>query len=173
MFEHSFVISRNEPRFQNVENSLETIGIHPRKWQEVRYVGIEPEISRFNYNVIGCSTSHMSIVKMAEYLNWDCVAIFEEDCCLSDTFDLNFLKFCLDNIPQDCDALALGHLYAKTQSKYFSRISHISELWGSHAYILFNRGYEKYQKMFASRHYYADRILERINTYIIYPSMFS
>ena len=176
LFEHSFVISRNELQFQDVENSLTTIGIHPKKWQAVCYANNIPEpskISKFEYNILGCSTSHMSIVKMAEYLDWDCVAIFEEDCCLSDTFDLNFLKFCLDNIPQDCDALALGHSYASMQSKYFSHISRVSQMYGSHAYILFKRGYEKYQRMFASRHYYADRVLEHINTYIIYPPMFS
>ena len=176
LFEHSFVISRNELRFQDVENSLATLGIYPKKWQAVCYANHIPEpskISNLDYNILGCSTSHMSIVKMAEYLDWDCVAIFEEDCCLSDTFDLNFLKFCLDNIPQDCDALALGHSYAITQSKYFSHISRVSQMFGSHAYILFKRGYEKYQKMFASRHYYADRVLECINTYIVYPPMFS
>lgn len=172
LFEHSFVISRSIPHFQDVDETLNSIGIFPKMWQAAEYCNMVPVITREEYGIIGCSTSHMSIVKLAEYMNWDCVAIFEEDCCFSNVFNMEFLKNCLQNIPQDCDAIALGYLSVNTQSKYFSPIEKINLLFGSHAYILFNRGYEKYQKVFAKVTYHTDRVLEHLNTYVIYPSMF-
>lgn len=115
----------------------------------------------------------MSLVKMAEYLGWDCIAIFEEDCIFSEHFNLEYLKKCLDNIPLDCDSLVLGtNKHHILKSEYFSPVAMIDNIWGSHAYILFKRAYEKYQKVFSKTHYHADQVLNGLNTYAIYPEMF-
>ena len=49
LFEHSFVIARDVPRYQDVENTLNSIGIYPKKWQAVEYYPFLKEVPRWEY----------------------------------------------------------------------------------------------------------------------------
>lgn len=113
-------------------------------------------------NVTNCSFSHAAAVKMAQALGWPFVCIFEDDAipCIS---ILDKLPEYLSRIPDGSDLVRLGELVAPN-CKVPAPVMAVAEdgmyysarTWGSHAYIVFSRYYDKYEYIFNNVCMWAD-----------------
>ena len=100
-----------------------------------------------------CTQSHISIVSRAKYHNLPYVLVFEDDAypCINCRLKLEqYFKY----IPNDASMIVLGWSNHKCNTqrfdKYFNRVT-TSTICGSHAYLLFKDGYDKYLNYFAVR----------------------
>lgn len=96
-------------------------------------------------NVINCSLSHVALIKYAQMNELPFICVFEDDAVPHKDVKL-FLDSVLSNIPDDCDMLKLGVLGfhgpdSKTLNSNLTVNNHTS---GSHAYVIFNRYYQRY-----------------------------
>lgn len=87
---------------------------------------------------------NLAIAKAAEALDWPFVCIFEDDArpCIGAG---QKLQSALQGLPEDIDMLKLGWLCKRDVVAFSQKLCFASTL-GSHAYVLFKRGYRKFQK---------------------------
>lgn len=155
LMENSFVITVHEDRFQNFYTTFVNNGLmSPRK-----FIGYTIPNGTYHSagwvkktNVFNCAFSHISIIKMADCLNWPYICIFEDDAypCPNIT---SVLPEYLRDIPDDIDMLKIGYLNIMDRYKLESYndlyYSH-AKTWGSHAYIIFRKYYKVYNELFKS-----------------------
>lgn len=100
-------------------------------------------------NAYNCSIGHTSIIKMAKCLKLPFVCIFEDDAF--PTKDIyQKLKHYLSCIPNDTDILVMGWSFLKSKPINYSKMYDIlkDEIHGSHAYIIFEKAYDRYLKSY-------------------------
>ena len=91
-----------------------------------------------------CALSHASIIKLAKAMDFPFVVIFEDDAYPCKYVEKE-LKKILHDVPDDADMLVLGYNKLKSLIRVNDRISKLSGfLWGSHAYVIFNKAYTDY-----------------------------
>lgn len=150
LLRHSVVISIDNEiynRFKCIFEQQELTPI-PKLYQGMEVYGIgaywEPRHQIQDNSIAQCLYSHLSIIKMAKFLDWPYVCIFEDDAypCRNCRQHLEEL---LNDVPDDANCLILGTYHLKTTSYSKSdKISYCNEVWGSHAYIMFKKGYDDY-----------------------------
>lgn len=141
---------------------------------------------RYNYqpaknSVISCSNSHIACIQMAKDNDWPFVIIFEDDCLgRTDSFmkTVEIIRHC----PPDCDVLQLGIRGMRHVSYYTDTLSGFCKnklggnTWGSHAYIVFSRGYTRtiknLQKFVVADEAIFDIPSTRLNTYVVKNNQF-
>jgi hypothetical protein len=158
VFTHAFVVSIDEVRYQAFVDNFKKAGIEtiPKLWNGMyvsdKYIDIyrrgDPRMMT-NCTVIKqiCNAcGQYFIVVMAKVFDWPFVTIFEDDAVpvegIKEKLDLY-----LSNIPDDIDAIRLGYLDGKPPSKApIFEFDHISSefRYGSHAYIVFKKYYDKF-----------------------------
>lgn len=162
VFAHAFVVSIDEIRYQAFVDNFKKAGIEtiPKLWNGMyvsdKYIDIyrrgDPRMMT-NCTVIKqiCNAcGQYFIVVMAKVFDWPFVTIFEDDAVpvegIKEKLDLS-----LSNLPDDTDAIRLGYLnnsHAISRKLNFTS-NHISYefRYGSHAYIVFKKYYDRYLQM--------------------------
>lgn len=154
LLEKSFVITIHDDRFNIFCNNFLKCGLTtlPKKYtgftmpnKIYKDIGLNK-----TSNTANCSFSHISIIKLAESLNWPFVCIFEDDAypCVD---IISKLQLLLTDIPNEVDMIKLGYLSIRNNLLYLSsnkRFYLNAITWGSHAYIVFKKYYQAYYKLF-------------------------
>lgn len=93
-------------------------------------------------NVLNCTLSHLALIKYAQFKNLPFICIFEDDAYPRKDI-IEKLEYYMSDIPDDTDVLKLGsiktHSVIKQRGKFEYSITR-----GTHAYIVFNRYYQRY-----------------------------
>jgi hypothetical protein len=119
----------------------------------------------------GCLLSHLEIMRKCE----DEILIFEDDCKLLHPW--NVLEKAYAQMPKNWDALWLGANVIKPLTRYSENLFRLRAGWTSHGILwskkMVNRiltdGYDTIIKYKNIDTYFARRIQEQYNCYIIYP----
>lgn len=117
-------------------------------------------------NMLNCSISHLNIIQIAKYLDLDYCCIFEDDCipCIN---CYEKLQDVLNDIPNDLDILKLGQIYnSNVISNVNSKLIRYQNTYGSHAYIIFKKYYDKYIELWDTNFVADDLVLNDINSII-------
>jgi GR25 family glycosyltransferase involved in LPS biosynthesis len=119
------------------------------------------------YGALGCGVSHAALVKYANLLNLDFIAIFEDDAYPCDEI-LEKLTEYLTGIPDDCDILKIGWsgVY-KNENSFQQKFNRQPKSWGTFAYVIFKRYYKRYFENF-KKSYISDHDVmssDSVNTY--------
>ena len=152
LLENSFVITIDDQRYNEFVNNFKHAGFDllPRRFDGFaipngmyKNVGL---IKTKNY--CNCSLSHIAIVKYAKMMNMPYVCIFEDDAYPCKGIQEQFKRL-ISMIPYDADIVKLGFTRYVDKAKVFDSNGELSLLknensWGSHAYIVFSKYYDKY-----------------------------
>lgn len=151
LLNHSFVITIDENRFDNFCKVFQYHKLNPLPKRFNGYTlpnDIHKDIGLIKTsNICNCSFSHISIIKMAESMNWPFVCIFEDDAypCKDIT---NKLQLSLNNIPTGIDMIKYGYTDIRNQNDLCTSNDNMffmnAKTWGSHAYIIFKQYYNTY-----------------------------
>lgn len=96
-----------------------------------------------SWGAVGCSLSHILLWKELVDKNLDAMLIFEDDVNFFDNFK-DTLPVILENIPEDADAVFLSisrNFKGVRYNDLFDRV--LDQFFGTHAYIMTNRGAKK------------------------------
>lgn len=140
--DNSYYITVNNKKASLTEKYFSTnFGFSPKRFDGVLMTD----------RVRGCSKSHQLVIQNAKKLDLPFVIIFEDDCAATRNcfFDiLNYIK----HAPKVCNILVLGKRGStgivkkiddiKEYNNFYLLINPCKE-WGSHAYIVFKRGYDQ------------------------------
>ncbi len=140
-------------RWRRCKNILERFNIEVERFPGIVY---QDKISEKNYKPginrngeIGCTLSHLSIIKTAKNLNYNNVFIFEDDVILDDDFN-NYLS-CLDKIPDDWDMIYLGWVFSYGMENCFTKISKnlykLKYAYCTHAYGVNKKIFDKFLEL--------------------------
>ena len=145
---HSFVISIDDNKLETFYRRFQKCSLCtllPKHFTGFQILnGIYKECGLVKTrDLCNCFISHIALVKMAQALDWDYIGIFEDDACPCIDYREK-LQNILQNLPSDIDLLKLGHLGCigdrHTVDSKFEEV----ETYGSHAYIVFKKYYNKY-----------------------------
>ena len=100
------------------------------------------------YGALGCGVSHAALIKHADLLGLDFVAIFEDDAYPCDGIREKLAEY-LTGIPDDCDILKLGwsNVY-QNNDKFCQKFNAQPKSWGTFAYVVFKKYYKRYFENF-------------------------
>ena len=113
-----------------------------------------------------CTISHTNVIRMANFLNWDGVLIFEDDAypCINCK---KKLEDSIKNMPNDANILVLGwNLNRNTSfsnSYNLAAIDKTIDIWGSHSYFIVKNAYREYLKFYDDVSNHSDWIFSRMN----------
>lgn len=144
LMENSFVISFNEKRINIMSQIF--------KQSCLKMPKIFPAFHNTDLSgPYNCILSHVALIRMAKALDLPFITIFEDDAYPCKQVYLK-LKNLLANIPKEASLILLGWSneakpYGKQRfDQQFNKITRI--ISGSHAYIIFNKGYDKYLNIY-------------------------
>ena len=134
---HSFVLTIDDKRFQTFKKVFEHHNLNPlpKKWTG--------HSEWWNSPIYNCYLSHKDIVEHARKSNWDFVCVFEDDAWpINGVVDK--LKSLLTNVPNNCQSLLLGHICNWKNNGVSGEFIKGFLGYGTHAYVVFKRGYDKF-----------------------------
>ena len=144
LLENSFYITINNRKAVVIDEFFKQNNMLPIPH---RFYGFKnPDIKSGPYK---CMMSHAALIKLAKSLNLPFICIFEDDAYpCNNIYDK--LKLFLSDIPNDAKLLILGwSKLFKQQIKYNDYINNLTgDNYGSHAYIIFNNGYDDFLKTY-------------------------
>lgn len=151
---HAFALVTNDDEYCRLCKRIWYAGFDqmPRK-----YCGLYPKVLVDRGGYINCCLSHFSIINMARTMGWDHVTILEADAFpMKDC--MKQLSWLLDEkgVPDDADEISFGNIHFirdwtnKNRGEKClvdvdkdERFGHIKDdLWGTHAVVIFARGYD-------------------------------
>lgn len=151
LLKQSFVISINENRYQTFCNRFNAYNLNtplPKLFKGFTIPnGVHKECGFFKTNnLCNCFFSHIAIIKTAQCLAQPFVCIFEDDAypCIGCR---DRLQAILNVLPDDIDLLKLGHLGSLKDKHTINDDLEVVQTYGSHAYIVFKKYYDKYIKL--------------------------
>lgn len=102
-------------------------------------------------NAYNCSLGHTAIIKMAKCLDLPYVLVFEDDAYPCKDI-CQQLEINLKNLPDDIECLILGWSWlARNEKKISNTLTQLHcDEHGSHAYVIFKKGYDKYLSLYSS-----------------------
>lgn len=170
LMKNSFVISVDDQQHEEFVKRFKQAGFNhiPQYWQGIKfgkfddYDKISQSLSRQQHGIIGCSASHISLVLHAKRNDLPYVCIFEDDAFPCEDCICQF-KNTLQEIPYFTNVYLLGWLQCKTKECHGGILKAVKHITGSHAYVLFKRGYDEYIKTFSTTNCTADHIFEHIS----------
>lgn len=140
----------------------------PQYWQGIKFGAFDKHdnisevLTRQQHGIIGCSASHISLILHAKRNNLPYVCVFEDDAVPCENC-LSGLRNSLANIPYFANAYILGWLRCKTKKCHGGILKANKTVTGSHAYIVFRRGYDEYIRVFGTVNCTSDRIFQHIS----------
>lgn len=104
---------------------------------------------RKNTRIKNCYLSHRNAILKAKELGWPYVCIFEDD-AYPRTDIVRLLNFYLSDVPDKCNLLILGNYRLMEFSLFNQKFYNHVVAWGSHAYVVFQKGYDQYLSLLDS-----------------------
>jgi hypothetical protein len=137
VLKHSFVITIDEKRFNDFKAIFKCQKLSPLP---KRFEGTTDWWNSPQYN---CYLSHKKAILEAKRRKWPYVCIFEDDAypCVDVRREMEKV---LENVPDECGALALGYIAILGMSGLDNGFMTGFRGYGSHAYIVFKDAYDKY-----------------------------
>ena len=141
LFEKSFYLTVNPARAKVFEARMKAAGLPvPR-----RFNGFTPN-NRCQDKIACIGFSHGSLIRLAEALGWDYVAIFEDD-CYPEKDILADLPVYTSDLPEDISMLRLGWTVRRDNPVQAAPKYLKCSTFGAHSYIVFKAGYQLYRQM--------------------------
>lgn len=144
LFKCSFVVSVNDKRYRWYKKVFKFFGLPPSEKVGEKVKGQKPE-----YN---CGMNHIECVRLAKERNYPYCLIFEDDAYPRKDI-VEKLNFYIDefnrqdNITRYTDVLYLGFFTFEkcgTLVPGLQNFNRTTKHWSSHAYIVFNKFYDKF-----------------------------
>lgn len=186
IFKYSFAIVDTDEQFNILKKVFEINKLPiPKQYQNIRFSSLSWNIATTKQKhiqadklnkIYGCSATHISLVKMAKYLDLPYILIFEDDAypCYN---IIPKLEYILANIPIDCKLLILGHTKIMNDYQYSAKTPLLlkpNKVYGSHAYLLFKDGYDDYLNASRNKTSIADIVFSYIdNRYMTQHPLFA
>jgi GR25 family glycosyltransferase involved in LPS biosynthesis len=181
-FEKAFCINleRRSDRWENAKKQFDSLNMQidriPAVDGSLFNLNIEPICDSIRTpGALGCSLSHLFIMKTAKYLNLKNYIVFEDDVEFSENFIYKFTEIFNNELPKDWDILYLGGHHVEKPTKISENIYKCNYTVTTHA-IAFN---ESIYDLFIPKLndlsrpcdvHYADE-QKNINAYVIYPPL--
>lgn len=166
LMDNAFVITINDTRLDSFMERWDKYGLDRpyvfRGFTMRSGPGIKGDYreldSHVGSNVANCSFSHLSVIKMAEALDFPFVFVLEDDAlpCRNIKDKLDSI---LDKIPDNTDVLKLGYATRHPPLPMLDNGFSYGYSIGSHAYIAFKKYYRKYEYIFNRHNAVADKKL--------------
>lgn len=150
LMQNSFVISINDKRYFEFCNIFKQHKLNTPLPNLFKGFTIKNGINSFagfikTNNVINCTLSHEALIKYGQMLDIPYLCVFEDDAFPCKDICYKLLNT-LNALPDDCDMLKLGVI--KFESQFTQIVNNYicinNNTWGSHAYIIFKKYYDKY-----------------------------
>ena len=156
IFFYFFVISINDKRLEEFQKQFKKAGFKkiPELWHGATlksnyyksFDDYPDKLVHYKWLLSLCNGfGHFFLVEMARHMKWPFVTIFEDDAVPVDNIHKLIKTYCTD-IPDDADILKLGY----TGERHHSFLLYKDDKFvsidqkGSHAYIVFQKEYERF-----------------------------
>lgn len=143
-FEKAFCINldRRNDRWLSAKRQFDLLGLQVDRIQAVDGSLINLDLQPISDSIgtpgaLGCSLSHLFIMKMAKYLKLKNYIVFEDDIEFEENFLYKFTKIFNNEIPKNWDVLYLGGHHVKNPTKISENVYKCNYTVTTHA-IAFN-----------------------------------
>jgi len=181
-FDKAFCINleRRKDRWQNAKSKFELLNIEVDRITAVDGSLFNLPLKPISDTIgspgaIGCSLSHLFIMKTAKYLNLKNYIVFEDDVEFSENFVYKFTQILNNELPEDWDILYLGGHHLEKPTKISENVYKCKYTVTTHA-IAFNESiYDLFIKKLNDLSKTCDVHLadehKNINAYAVYPPL--
>jgi glycosyl transferase family 25 len=181
-FDKAFCINleRRQDRWQCARSQFELLNIEVERIAAIDGSLFNLELKPISDSIgtpgaLGCSMSHLHIMKMAKYLKLKNYIVFEDDIEFSENFLYKFIKIFNNELPKDWDILYLGGHHVEKPTKISENVYKCNYTVTTHA-IAFNESiYDLFISKFNDFSKPCDVHLaneqKSINAYVIYPPL--
>lgn len=144
LFDKVFIINldRRGDRMLEAKAEMEKIGV--KDYERVSAVDGQKLTGNFKVAIghVGCSLSHLNVVKLAKERGYKNYVVFEDDAVFHPQFQELFDKF-YPEVPQDWDLLFFGGSHVKGFTKITNNVIKMNGSYTTHAMIVKDTLYDR------------------------------
>ena len=179
LLENSLVINlaKATDRLAQAQDNFKKLGTKFLRIEAVNTCYLPKKINMWSQpGQLGGATTHNLCAKVAKHMNWDHVAIFEDDFVLCEDFEQR-LETGVKQLPKDWDIVFLGGCRHQAPPTYYSdNLVRANKTFGMVGYILNKKFYDKYIECTndignLGIEYGLFKYQHKVNSFAIYPEV--
>ena len=144
IFDKVFIINldRRGDRMLEIKTEMEKIGV--KDYERISAVDGQKLTGNFKVAIghVGCSLSHLNVVKLAKERGYKNYVVFEDDAVFCDNFQETFSEY-LKQVPAGWDCLFFGGSHVKGFHKVNDKVIKMNGSYTTHAMIINHTLYDK------------------------------